>query len=230
MVGTIVGTALAISSMGWWHDNTRLGRPIATPAVYPAGMADDVHRPGFNGRLWLTRPIIGGMQGPYATEEGLLAERYGGYGSEDATVYARVGSLVVGISAYEPITKNGLRRFEQARNFWLQEQGYTGGVRTFVNDAYVFRKEDGSPRAEAPAKAEPLATIRVPDDMPRRRNRLRVQGADTSGAAAIVVLGEGEARISWPAIAPAEAVARTAAHGNIIQLGQTASTAVAAAK
>jgi hypothetical protein len=226
MVGSIVGIALAVSSMGWWHDNTRLGRPIATSAPYPAGMADDVHRPGFNGRLWVSRPIIGGMQGPYATEESLLAERYGGYGDEDSSVYARVGSLVVGINAFESIPQNGLRRFEQARNFWLQEQGYTGGVRTFVNDAYVWRKPDGEPRVESKAKPEPLATIRVPEDMPRRKNRLRV---DAGGSAAIAELGEGDARISWPANAPADAVARTAATGHIIQLGNPQTTAIVAA-
>ncbi|MBX3376763.1 MAG: hypothetical protein KF678_07150 [Phycisphaeraceae bacterium] len=229
MVGTMVGAALLFSSMGWWHDNTRLGRPIATAAAYPVGMADDVHRPGFNGRLHVTRPVIGGMQGPYATEASLLADRYGAFGDEYAVVYARVGSLVVGINAFEPITKNGLRRFEQARNFWLQEQGYTGGVRTFVNDAYLFRKADGSPRAESSAKPEPLATIKLPDDMPRRKNRLRVE-ATPPNTPAIAALAEGSARLSWPAAAPAEAVARTEAHGHIITLGQPAPMPVAAAR
>lgn len=227
MVGSIVGVAIAVSTMGWWHDNTRLGRPIATEAPYPAGMADDVHRPGFNGRMWVTRPIIGGMRGPYPTDRSLLAERYGGYGDEGSTVYARVGSLAVGISAFEPITMNGLRRFEQARNFWLQEQGYTGGVRTFVNDAYVWRKPDGEARVDASAtKPEPLATIKLRDDMPRRKNRLRVHATENS-AAAIVMLGECQARVSWPEHAPAEAVARTAANGHIIQLGKAPATVAA---
>lgn len=230
MLGSLVGIALSVTSMGWWHDNTRLGRPIATSANYPAGMADDVHRPGFNGRLWISRPIIGGMQGPYATEESLLAERYGGYGHDDAVVYARVGSLAVGISAFESIPQNGLRRFEQARNFWLQEEGYVGGVRTFVNDAYVWRKADGEPRVESKGAVEPLATIKVPDDMPRRKsNRLRVD-ATRSGAEAIVRLGEGDARISWPESAPSDAVARTAATGHIIQLGNNPATAIVSAK
>lgn len=229
MVGTMVGAALLMSSMGWWHDNTRLGRPIATAALYPAGMADDVHRPGFNGRLYVTRPIIGGMQGPYATEASLLADQYGAYGDEYSVVYARVGSLVVGINAFEPITKNGLRRFEQARNFWLQEQGYTGGVRTFVNDAYLFRKPDGAPRAESNAKPEPIATIKLPDDMPRRKNRLRVE-ATPANTPAIAALAEGSARLSLPDAAPADVVARTAANGNMITLGSPAPMPVAAVK
>ena len=232
MVGTLLGLSLALSSMGWSHDNTRLGRPIATAAPYATAMADDVHRPGFNGRVWVSRPIIGGMQGPYATDQSLLAERFGGFGSEDATVYARVGSLVVGINAFEPITKNGLRRFEAARNFWLKEQGYVGGVRTFVNDAYVWRTPTGEARADAASgRPEPRATIEVPADMPRRKNRVRVDAAPvSSGATAIVKLETGEARISWPAMAPAETVARTAANGHMIQLGKTPATTVAAAK
>src|SRR5258705_438844 len=55
------------SQMAVVHVNSREPRrPIATMAPYPAGMADDVRRPGFNGRLWVGRPIIGSMQqGPY---------------------------------------------------------------------------------------------------------------------------------------------------------------------
>ena len=186
MFGTVLGISIAVSSMGWWHDNTRLGRPIATAAPYATAMADDVHRPGFNGRGWATRPIIGGMQGPYATDESLLAERYGGYGDEDATVYARVGSLVVGINAFEGIPQNGLRRFEQARNFWLQEQGYSGGVRTFVNDLYLYRPPAEPDATSASARPEPRATIQLPADLPRRSNRLRVEA--TPPAAAVVKL------------------------------------------
>lgn len=226
MIGTIVGVSMAVSSMGWWHEDSRQGRPIATSAPYASGIVDDVHRPGFNGKLWVTRPIIGGMQGPYATEESLLADRYGAFGDSDQVVYARVGSLAVGIHPFEQICQNGLRRFEEARSFWLREQGYTGGVRTFVNDAYIFMKDDGSPRAEAPAKPEPLATITVPDDMPRRKNRLRVDAG--SPVPAIAVLGQGDVRVSWPAAAPSEIVSRTASNGHIITLGPTASTTVAA--
>lgn len=179
MIGSVLGVALAVSTIGW-HDNTRLGRPIATRAPYPVAMADDVHRPGFNGRVWVSRAVIGGVQGPYAngcTE----AERYGAYGNEDATVYARVGGQIIGINAFEPITKNGLRRLEEARNFWLKENGYVGGVRTFVNDAYIATPapqaragESSPPAAQARGKIEPRATIQLPADMPRRGNRLRV--------------------------------------------------------
>ncbi len=156
MFDAIAGLVAAVSMMGW-HDGSHLGRPIATPATYPAGMADDVHRPGFNGRVWVSRPIIGGVQGPYATAEGMDAERYGAFGGEDATVYARVGHQAIAIDAFHPITKNGLRRLEAARNFWLKEQGYVGGVRTFVNEAYSVPAPQ--PHAEAPApRPAPRAT------------------------------------------------------------------------
>jgi hypothetical protein len=181
MFGSVLGIAIAVSAIGW-HDNTRLGRPIATPAPYPAAMADDVQRPGFNGRVWVSRPVIGGQQGPYASGCSCQAERYGAYGNENATVYVRVGGQVIGINAFEPITKNGLRRLEEARNFWLRENGYVGGVRTFVNDAYVKVAEPIARASDSPAparagvstKIEPRATIQLPADMPRRSNRLRV--------------------------------------------------------
>ena len=39
--------------------------------LFSAGMADDVRRPGYNGRVWVSRPIIGGIQqGPYAIDSG----------------------------------------------------------------------------------------------------------------------------------------------------------------
>src|SRR5689334_24090487 len=96
-------------------------RPIATRALYPAAMADDVRRPGFNGRLWVSRPIIGSMQqGPYPVGWGSPGpEAFGGFDNQDAEVYARVGHQVVGLTPWESIDTQGLRRLEAARNFWL---------------------------------------------------------------------------------------------------------------
>jgi hypothetical protein len=222
MIGSVFGIALAMSTMGW-HDNTRLGRPIATVAPYPEGMADDVHRPGFNGMVWASRPIIGGTQGPYPDGYGHYSEQYGAFGNENAAVYVRVGGLVVAVNAFEPIPQNGMRRFEEARNFWLKENGYVGGVRTFVNDAYAPKAEAAAPAGEtttvsAKTKIEPRATIQLPADMPRRSNRLRVD-AGSNGAVAIAKLEHGWARVSWPEGAPADAVARTQANGGMIKLG-----------
>lgn len=192
------------------HDHsTRDQRPIATRAPYPEARADSVHRPGFNGRLWLTTPIIGGTEA-YATDSGNPgAEAYGAAGNEHATVYARVGHVVVGISPWHRIDTGGLKRLESARNFWLKERGYTGGVRTFVNDAYLPRAEadasttaDEAVAAKKPGLPEPRATIKLPADIPRNPGRLRVDAGRVPGQAA--------ARVSWPESAPKHLAERRA--------------------
>jgi hypothetical protein len=165
--------------------------------------------PGFNGRLWVGRPVMGFMQqGPYSQDWGSPGpEAYGAFGSEDATVYARVGHLAVGINPWEGINQDGLKRLEAARNFWLQEQGYTGGVRTFVNDLYVWKKAvPEQARTHASAVPTPRATITLPADMPRQRRRIRV---DAGSPGTVACPGVGPARVSWPMAAPESAVART---------------------
>jgi hypothetical protein len=195
-------------------------RPIATIAPYPYGMADDVRRPGYNGRLWVSRPILGAIQqGPYP--EGWQApgpEAYGAFNNQDATTYVRIAHLVVGITPWVGVNKQGLQTYENARQFWLQEQGYTGGVRTFVNDLYLWVPDaKGQEEASAEVHGGPRATIQLPADMPRQRRRLRV---DAGGAAGrdipLVCPGAGPMRVSWPMTASADAVARTAADGGFI--------------
>lgn len=211
----LVATAASLGTVDHLGAGDGDHRPIATRAPYPANMADDVRRPGFNGRLWVSRPILGSIQqGPYPAASGSPgAEAYGAYGQEDATVYARIGHLVVGISPWEQIDEQGLQRYEAARNFWLREQGFTGGVRTMINDARVWKAEDAphaEHHAEAPASTPlPRATITLPAELPRQRRRFRVDAAPS-------LPGGGPARISWPAGAPADAVARTEARGGVI--------------
>lgn len=206
------GTFVAAGSCG---EN----RPIATPAPYPSGMADDVRRPGFNGRLWVDRPILGAIQqGPYAIDNGSPGpEAYGAFDTPDATVYARVGTIHVGINAWDQVRPQGLHRLEDARNFWLREQGLTGGVRTMVNDANTWLREPAPVEQHAAANGVPMprATITLPADMPRQHRRLRVD-AGQAAPGLVRLPGEGPARISWPETAPGEAVARTDANGGVI--------------
>jgi hypothetical protein len=194
----------------------RPARVLVTQAAYPAGMVDDVRRPGFNGRLWVDRPIIGSMQqGPYPVGWGSPGpEAYGAFDNQDAEVWARVGHQAVGIAPWESIDAEGLKRLEAARNYWLQEQGYTGGVRTFVNDLYLWKQADAKPVEEQHAAASPVptprATITLPADMPHQRRRIRV---DAGHEQPLVCPGAGPVRFSWPLTAPADAVARTNAAG-----------------
>jgi hypothetical protein len=169
-------------------------RPIASLPAYPEGMADDVRRPGFNGRLHVTRPIMGSLHGPGA--ESFPApgpDAYGAYLDTCPTVPARVGHLVIGISPWAQWAEQGHKDLEHARQFWLRENGYTGGVRTFVNDYYLFSElREPAPAARGVSKPEPAAIIELAPEAPRNRHRLRVQ-----------LPGDGPSRISWPSAQPA---------------------------
>src|SRR4029434_6191800 len=98
----VVGAA-QLGTVHYMNGESNPPRPIATMAAYPPGMADDVRRPGFNGRLWVSRPIMGSMQqGPYPTDWGSPGpEAYGAFDNQDAEVWVRVNHQVVGISAWQ---------------------------------------------------------------------------------------------------------------------------------
>jgi hypothetical protein len=171
MLGMLMLSAAVSGGQPYRMDDC--ARPIANPVPYPAA----------TGRLYITRPIMGG--GGHEATPNDEADRYGAYMDEPQAVRARIGHLVVPIDPFTPWTKQGHRDLEAARNFYLQEQGYTGGVRTFVNDAVIFRAVE---QAEQPAKTRadagetaapaglpvPRATIQLAPDAPRQRHRIRV--------------------------------------------------------
>lgn len=153
------------------------GRRLATRAPYQQGRADDVRRPGFNGRLWLGERFIGGetpdwSSPSYQNWAGPGPTAYGAVGAEMQTVYARVGKLTIGINPWEAFNASGLGDLEAARQDWLKERGYVGGVRTFVNDLYVDRFM--APMSQRQSAITPRATIELPADMPRFRSREQV--------------------------------------------------------
>lgn len=168
--------------------HARTNRPLATPALYPANLADDAHRPGFNGAVFRTRPIVGPGHGPYARVYGEPGpEYYGAWGEENQRVYVRVGHLVVSVSPWTRIPEEGLERLERARNDWLRERGYVGGVRTFVNDRFATAEV-----AAADGPPTPRATIEIPAEW-RPKKRFQVQAGD---------------RVSLPPTAPRDLAAR----------------------
>jgi len=189
-------------------------RPIATYPAYPPNMVDDVRRPGFNGRLFVTRPVMGEMVGPWAVaEDDPGASYYGAYDRQYAPVFARVGNTAIEINAWERIDKPGLQHLERARQFWLRENNYTDGVRTFVNDANLWpRREvrEGAGEmhsaAAAPGPIEPHASFRLREDVPRGRGRLRVQSVGPVATLAALP-GNGPVRVSLPEGASPDMVA-----------------------
>jgi hypothetical protein len=237
MIGICV--AVAAASIGSpWVDQAHTysssdHRRLATMAPYPAGRADDVRRPGFNGRLWIGESIVG----PHTTswplgwgDPGPVG--YGGLDDEFARVYARVGQLVVGMTPWIGIHEGGLSDLEDARNEWLKEQGFVGGVRTFVNDAHLDRwtAKDTRPAAAeelltsaAGAHAafkmpEPRATITIPDDVVRIKSKQRVQNdkpakvvAADAKLAASPEAGKHRSSVKFAVVEPSKPVVETKA-------------------
>lgn len=157
-------------------------RQIATPRPYPANVADSVHRPGFNGRLWVGNVVMGGVDLPPAPDQGSPGPAsYGAHPGGREQVYVRVGQLVVAINPWQEWNTNTHARFEAARQEWLAEHNYTGGVRTFMNDAALVTEHHGA-HADAdvapetsPRAIRPRAIIELAPDAPRIRHRMRVQ-------------------------------------------------------
>jgi hypothetical protein len=202
----MIGMLVVVASMGAgdglgagvaaMYDPSRDPRPIAT-----------VRGGDVNGRLFISRPLIGPRPGPEVGDTGSPGvSYYGAVEAADAAVPVRVGHLVVSISPWERIDKPGLQRFEEARTFWLHENNYTGGVRTFINDLHVWEPPQPG-HVEAPGVEtirglpQPRATIQINPDVPRQRRPLRVDADDQSS------------RISWPLNAPAQVVERASARG-----------------
>jgi hypothetical protein len=190
IVGALIGASTSVASaqslrstQGPARDRDRL---LATRPPYPSGMADDVHRPGFNGRRWESRGSIGGQPKQYPLSWGTPGPAaYGAREDDFSIVFARVGNTVVTINPWEAIPEAGYQRLERARNEWLKERGYIGGVRTFTNPAY---RSTAKPVANAidPATIQPRAIIELPEDMPRFKKRQDVAApADRNPASEI---------------------------------------------
>jgi len=181
MITTTLAMALTIG--GYINSSSRFHPDVllAEPRYYPANVTDSVHRPGFNGRHFRSRPIIGPGEGPYISTYSIRQDRYGAYG-EHAYVPVLSGLNRIEIDAFSPIGEAGFERFEAARNHWLRRHGYVGGVRTFTNDAYDYHAQ--GMHADLP---QPRLKMRVPENA-GRKPILRVD-ADT--------------RFSWPPHAPA---------------------------
>ncbi len=191
----------------------REGSSLITTPEYPAGLADDVRRPNFNGRLFARRPVIGGttIWARYSGEPG--ADAYGAWSMEDLRFparlqtpdrYFRESPQLYAVNAWDDLTnqsygtgtfelgrKRADAQFEEARWQFLEEEGFTGGVRTHVNDLTLLKLQregkaldlelasadlDGRVASGEPSGLpRPRANIRKPDDAPSFRSRQRVE-------------------------------------------------------
>ena len=199
----VLGLLLAVSSIAPAVENGPFlgtsfqpqgtgGSLLASMDNYPSGRADDVRRPGFNGRLWIGESIIGGRAAQYPLAWGSPGPTaYGASDRDFSAAWARIGTQAIPVSPWISIPREGLYRLEAARNEWLKREGYVGGVRTFVNDLYV-----NAPVGRA--SIEPRGSFQVPVDMPSFRSRQQVMD-----------IRPGD-RVSLPPTAPRAMAARVA--------------------
>lgn len=99
-----------------------------------------------------------------------------------AAWYTRPARVSSGFS--NPVQQRAIEDLRHARNVWLRERGYVGGVRTFTNPV---RADKGERSGTLP---EPAGWFRVPVDVPRTRSREQVRyslppGMDPAAVAAL---------------------------------------------
>ncbi|MEL7474064.1 MAG: hypothetical protein AAGK04_12170 [Planctomycetota bacterium] len=197
-VTALVASALLMGATGQTGYQANEARPIATPAPYPYNIVDSTSRPGFNGRLWVDRAIVGGAERVWPIGWGDPGPAH--FGAAEYTnpiVYVRRDAVVIGVSAWERFDADQAYPVKEAQRFWLQEQNYTGGVRTHIAPAV----RQGVVESARPYVIEPRARFRAPADAPKLRQRMqvRVPGRDLEGA-----------RVFLPHTAPASMRARLA--------------------
>lgn len=170
---TALCVAAAASALGAPNAPWDRQNPLATPRPYPANIVDSTARPGFNGRVWVGREIVGGQPTVWRADWCSPGPaRYGAHEYNHATAYVRVNTLAIPISPWCSFTRGGDSVFERGRTQWLRERNYVGGVRTFVHPSriehthapYAHHWAEGSHRRHV----EPRATIRMSHPVTRR--------------------------------------------------------------
>lgn len=146
--------------------------PLLAQRPFKVGV-DDVRRPGFNGMNW-----NGTNPGPANGAAGdCYAASYGAAGQESAVILIHAGPRhIVALNPFAPVptfTADGqpmppelVKNLQSQRSRWLNDNGYTGGVRTFTN-------EMAKPKKDASA-IKPRAIIELNPEAPRLKSRMQV--------------------------------------------------------
>ncbi len=184
-----------ISSLGnpnYTQSSVHVGSVNNPVYSFPSGVDEETP---VNGRLFRGVPIIGGVDvGP----KNDLARAAAEYGAEDQADL-RIQTDVEGLFRFHPTTtvefspwtpvmaqKNSpasdpysraheklARRAEEAREQWLRDNNYVGGIRTFVNDAELYPPPPEAKKTQLP---EPRGVIELSPDVPAFRSRMHVMG------------------------------------------------------
>ncbi len=203
---TIISTAIAATTLGapghhytTYYPSRNDGRHLATARPYPANIVDSTARPGFNGRVWIGREIVGGQAPIWRADwcsPGPAA--YGAPEHNNAVVYTRVNTLTIPVNPWcELSVRDGDKQYERGRVQWLKEQNYTGGVRTFVHPSRIVIASDHHAHASHRRHITPRATIR-PVHPVTRRTPIRV---DSRGVRCVPFAGQ-DIRIVKPCQQP----------------------------
>lgn len=167
---------------------------LATTPAVPYGRVLDVRQSG-NGRLFSSPGEVGGapLQMYWSGDEPGPAA-YGAAEADSQVVYGRHGLFhVMPVSPWHRIDQPQYRDLEAARNAWLKENGYTGGVRTFVNEAVRAEENDDG-------EIRPAMILNRPVDAPAFKRRMEVRGcmSDAEASRIASALLSGEARVHLP--------------------------------
>jgi hypothetical protein len=182
-----------ISSLGnpnYTQSSVHVGSVNNPMYSFPSGVDEHVT---VNGRLYRGVPIIGGLDVGPKNDLARAAAEYGAADQADL----RVQSDVEGLFRYHPTTtvefspwttvmtqKNSpasdpfsrahekvSRRAEEARQQWLKDNNYVGGVRSFVNDAELYAVPAEPKKTQLP---EPRGVIELSPEVPAFRSRMHV--------------------------------------------------------
>jgi hypothetical protein len=146
-----------------WRADTDPSRLLATPPPeatpwHHTRIAPEVG----NGRLWSTR-VFTREPRAIAPRRGRGPGAFGAPAGAPGLVFAKIGTEVLAFEAWEMFGTEGFGTLDAARAAWLEEQGYTGGVRTFVNPSRASERELPS------EEIEPAGWFRRPAVLPRTR-------------------------------------------------------------
>jgi len=217
------------------NDEVQLpGRVAGNEPPVNSGFLQSLEREDVNGRLWVGRPIIGGIDGTLRDRRQDGAARYGAYGEGDGTIVVSIRGLFPFESQrlaevrpfervgdpidpdYPPVTNPFNRaqaklavRLEAARQQWLKDNNYVGGVRTFVNDAALLAPAEQK-TGSAGGLPEPRGVIELAPDVPRFKSRMRVDAAPRHTSPTTVSRRSAGVTKVLPKDAPKEAAAEPA--------------------
>jgi hypothetical protein len=192
----------------------------ATVYAFPA-LNENGH--AANGRVYRGVAIIGGLPSAPSSDLAHAAASYGAAGEQDLRVHAPVEGLfrfqpvdTVEFSPWTPVPAQQAspasdafsrahqklaRRAEDARQAWLKDNNYTGGVRTHVNDA-----APGTPTTKRP---EPRGIIELAPEVPAFRSKMHVKGVERIQRPMKLAANQGLIKVIRPVEQPKAQVAQT---------------------